>query len=317
MAEPTGRRESESRTEDLAALGRMLRDLRTGQGYSLEEVERATRVRAPFLRGIEEGCYEGLPGMVYARGFVRTYCEYLHAPDLWGRFDRLLHDSGGGALPPSGALGEYTPPRKVFRRSSRLWIYLILLGALGTAGYLIWQQRLEVRSTLDQAAIRQPDVTPSPLPPSPTPVAAAGGAILSGDGSPVPLSGEPRSGDAPVDLSWMDPASGDGLRPGGPRVSPEILSVDRVAGVPLTLEARRVCWVKVTEKGKVLFEGLLQPGETRTFQSSEVLRVRLGNGGITALKTPNQVLDPAGPAGKPLTLYLLPDGTLQKKRPRP
>ena len=148
MADPAGRRDGETRGEDLVALGRMLRELRIGQGFSLEDVERSIRVRVPFLKGIEEGRYEGMPDRVYVRGFVRTYCEFLHASDLWGRFERFLQDEET-PIPPSGVLGSCTAPRKVFRRTSRLWVYLILLAALGAAGYLIWQQRAEVRSALD------------------------------------------------------------------------------------------------------------------------------------------------------------------------
>lgn len=165
MADPAGRRDGETRGEDLVALGRMLRELRIGQGFSLEDVERSIRVRVPFLKGIEEGRYEGMPDRVYVRGFVRTYCEFLHASDLWGRFERFLQDEET-PIPPSGVLGSCTAPRKVFRRTSRLWVYLILLAALGAAGYLIWQQRAEVRSALDNAAISQPEVL-SPTPPPP------------------------------------------------------------------------------------------------------------------------------------------------------
>lgn len=101
-----------------------------------------------------------------------------------------------------------------------------------------------------------------------------------------------------------------------PPVASTPVSGEAVPTGSLVLEARKVCWVKVSEKsGKVLFQGLLQQGESRTFQSSSVLRVRLGNGGATALRSGSQVLDPAGRPGIPVTLYLLPDGTLQKKRP--
>ena len=326
MADPAGRRDGETRGEDLVALGRMLRELRIGQGFSLEDVERSIRVRVPFLKGIEEGRYEGMPDRVYVRGFVRTYCEFLHASDLWGRFERFLQDEET-PIPPSGVLGSCTAPRKVFRRTSRLWVYLILLAALGAAGYLIWQQRAEVRSALDNAAISQPEVlSPTPPPPTPAPtVTPLSGAVSSGEPSipTAPVSSGPAAGDgaapqAPLDLSWMDRQSPDRTPAGAsvPPVASTPVSGEAVPTGSLVLEARKVCWVKVSEKsGKVLFQGLLQQGESRTFQSSSVLRVRLGNGGATALRSGSQVLDPAGRPGIPVTLYLLPDGTLQKKRP--
>ena len=58
-------------------LGETLRAERERQGIPLDEVERATCVRAPLLRAIEEDRLDALPAEAYARGFVRTYAEQL------------------------------------------------------------------------------------------------------------------------------------------------------------------------------------------------------------------------------------------------
>jgi helix-turn-helix protein/uncharacterized protein DUF4115 len=58
-------------------LGEVLRAERERQGMPLDEVERATCVRAAQLRAIEEDRLDSLPAEAYARGFVRTYAEQL------------------------------------------------------------------------------------------------------------------------------------------------------------------------------------------------------------------------------------------------
>src|SRR3712207_7692100 len=47
------------------------------RGLSLEEVEQATKIRKRYLRGLEREDYAIPPDAVYARGFLKTYANYL------------------------------------------------------------------------------------------------------------------------------------------------------------------------------------------------------------------------------------------------
>ena len=58
-------------------VGKTLREAREKRGVELAEVEATTRIRARFLRAIEAGDWGALPGEAYARGFIRTYGDYL------------------------------------------------------------------------------------------------------------------------------------------------------------------------------------------------------------------------------------------------
>ena len=71
-----GQVESDSqRLESSAGVGSMLRSARLQKGLSLEAVEAETRIRRRFLEAIEEERYDQLPGVVYARGFVKLYAR--------------------------------------------------------------------------------------------------------------------------------------------------------------------------------------------------------------------------------------------------
>lgn len=50
----------------------LLREARLGEGWELELVSQQTKIPVEFLRHIEEGEWDRLPGAVYARAFVRT-----------------------------------------------------------------------------------------------------------------------------------------------------------------------------------------------------------------------------------------------------
>lgn len=58
-------------------LGARFQAARTRLGLSLDEAERATRVRAKYLAAFEEGRFHELPPDVYTLGFIRRYAELL------------------------------------------------------------------------------------------------------------------------------------------------------------------------------------------------------------------------------------------------
>lgn len=58
-------------------IGETLRKARTERGVELSEVERATKIRAKFLKAMEEDRWGALPAPVYARGFLDIYARYL------------------------------------------------------------------------------------------------------------------------------------------------------------------------------------------------------------------------------------------------
>lgn len=59
------------------SIGRHLKRAREEKNLSLDEVSRATKIKKDFLSAIEEDRHELLPGPVFARGFVRSYADYL------------------------------------------------------------------------------------------------------------------------------------------------------------------------------------------------------------------------------------------------
>ena len=59
------------------AVGRLLREQREERGISIEEVAKSLRIRAAFLKAIEQGRFEELPGAAYIPAFLRGYASYL------------------------------------------------------------------------------------------------------------------------------------------------------------------------------------------------------------------------------------------------
>jgi hypothetical protein len=58
-------------------LGSSLRDARIRQGLDYPQVELATKIRAKYIRALEDEAFEILPSETYVKGFLRSYAEYL------------------------------------------------------------------------------------------------------------------------------------------------------------------------------------------------------------------------------------------------
>jgi cytoskeleton protein RodZ len=61
----------------MADIGSTLREARMRSHIDITEVETATKIRAKYLRALENEEWDLLPGAVYAKSFLRTYGDYL------------------------------------------------------------------------------------------------------------------------------------------------------------------------------------------------------------------------------------------------
>ncbi len=67
----------------MKTVGSILKETREGKGYTFEQVEKATKIRAKFLQAIEADDYTTLPSPAYAKGFVKNYSVFLELDVDW------------------------------------------------------------------------------------------------------------------------------------------------------------------------------------------------------------------------------------------
>src|SRR5688572_19685804 len=58
-------------------IGATLQEARMRARIDISEVESATKIRAKYLRAIENEEWEMLPGPTFVKSFLRTYADYL------------------------------------------------------------------------------------------------------------------------------------------------------------------------------------------------------------------------------------------------
>ncbi|HLV45031.1 MAG TPA: RodZ domain-containing protein [Aggregatilineales bacterium] len=88
--------------DNLQDLGEMLREAREAQALSLEEVEAQTRIRLKFLEALEEGDIGVLPSAMHAKGFLRSYAQFLNL-DV-AEVVALFNEATGAPVPAAPAL---------------------------------------------------------------------------------------------------------------------------------------------------------------------------------------------------------------------
>src|SRR3954454_4868578 len=61
----------------MGTIGDTLREARIRQQIDITEVEERTKIRAKYLRALENEEFQLLPGSTFVRSLLRTYAEYL------------------------------------------------------------------------------------------------------------------------------------------------------------------------------------------------------------------------------------------------
>ncbi len=122
----------------MARLGDALRAQRERMGITLEQAAEDTRIRDKFLRALESGDYQTLPGVVYTKGFLRNYADYLGLAR-----DELIAQFQAERGAPDGPR-SFEPMRPIIRRSVILTpAVLVPIGVLAAValfvGYLYYQ----------------------------------------------------------------------------------------------------------------------------------------------------------------------------------
>jgi transcriptional regulator with XRE-family HTH domain len=114
-------------------IGSSLREARTRRGFAMSDVERETHIRSRYLTALEEDRFDTLPGPAYAKGFLRTYAEFL---GLEGQ--RFVDEYNSRFAPDEEPAGA--PPVRIQRRRrlpDRLVLAIPIAAVL--VGLIAWQ----------------------------------------------------------------------------------------------------------------------------------------------------------------------------------
>jgi cytoskeleton protein RodZ len=151
-------------------IGATLQEARMRARIDISEVETATKIRAKYLRAIENEEWDMLPGPTFVKSFVRTYAEYLGidgrllVEEYKLRYEPPPSETELQALGPPVGPRRTRPPRP---RLSRGWV--IGLSAAGLIALLVVLGSIGSGNNNPPVATR-PATTPQRATPRPRPL---------------------------------------------------------------------------------------------------------------------------------------------------
>jgi transcriptional regulator with XRE-family HTH domain len=154
-------------------IGETLRETRMRRRIDMAEVEEATKIRAKYLRALENEEWGLLPGTTYVKTFLRTYADYLELDSrrLVEEYKLRYEGPRAGEPAPFGGLAGRRPQRRSRRRRSAgsfgpaavvLGMAALLVVALYALGQFGSQDNAPVTPQKPRARSSSP--TPSPTP---------------------------------------------------------------------------------------------------------------------------------------------------------
>jgi cytoskeleton protein RodZ len=120
-------------------IGSTLREARMHARIDISEIESETKIRAKYLRALENEEWDLLPGPTYVKSFLRTYADALGLDgkllieEYKLRHERLS-DVELQPIAPPGQRDRRRPPRAAFGRG---WLVAVVIVALIAALYFL------------------------------------------------------------------------------------------------------------------------------------------------------------------------------------
>lgn len=233
------------------SIGQTLAAARRDAGLSVDDISAKTRLRATVVRAIEADDFSLCGGDFYSRGHIRTLAGLVGADPvaLLAEYDATVAKSDETA--PSQIYETEQSGRAITRTAEKRsphWGLAAVSAAL-VAIIVVFGVNLANSNNNNKAA------TPPPA------VAAGASTQPVTSPSPTPVTSSPAS--APTTQAPPD-------------TTPSTVVAE--AGVHVVLRITSKCWVAATaSNGQALYQGILNPGESKTFDDPQRIDLRLGN----------------------------------------
>ncbi|MEU4872375.1 RodZ domain-containing protein [Streptomyces sp. NPDC021608] len=235
------------------SIGRALRQARIEAGLTVDDVSTATRVRIAIVHAIEADDFAPCGGDVYARGHIRTLARAVHLDPapLIERFDA----THGGRPAPTPAAPLFEAERIRPERRGPNWtaaMVAAIVAVVGFVGFTAFKGGDDGGSNeVAEGATPTAGSTVSPTPKTDKPV----------DRKPEPSDSAIAA--APQDKVTVQVSAADGRS-----------------------------WVAAKDhNGRLLFDGLLKKGDSKTFQDSDKINLVLGDAGAIDLFVNGKKID--------------------------
>jgi cytoskeletal protein RodZ len=281
-------------------VGDLLRAEREQQGMSISDVEKETSIRALYIESMEKGDFSALPGAAYTKGFLRNYANFLglEADAIIAQYNSEQGISTPAAEPAAGntAVSPASQGRDSHERVSILDLepqsgYINQGGDSSGGGHIVRNLAIGVVAFL---------------------VLAGGAAILLGDDNGSETADRTsvqaqETKEEPQPAAPTQPAQpaqpAQPTQPAQPKAEAKPAAPEKPASDGLEISARfnDRCWTEAEVDGAIIFEGIVEKGQTMTWSGKNKVALSFGNAGAVELTENGKLVGAAGNFGEVVT----------------
>ncbi len=266
---------SQNQETQLRDIADYLRQVRSEQGISLEEIAVKTFIPLRLLQALDDVQLERLPEPVFVQGFIRRYADAIGVDGLAVAQSFSLESASTeqqlpepvptatATLDPPAASSQVAPNFRSgesakLPKLSPYWVGAIVLVFLGAAAFALWNRSQTTSNTsLAQngtvsAGTNQPTNTTLETPPSPLP---------GTNSTPIPSPSI-----SPIPSATASPTS----------------SVTSPVQIMVSVTGDK-SWILVETDDKPKFEGMLKKGDQKTWTAQKKIFLRAGDAGAVSV----------------------------------
>ena len=122
----------------MRTVGQILKEEREKKFYSLDEVEKSTKIRKEFLAFLEDDNYSKLPPATFVQGFIKNYAKFLSLDpeNLLAVFRREFSDRKN----PPKILDSFANPlnKRKFRITPTRFVSILILSLVSVFIIYLW-----------------------------------------------------------------------------------------------------------------------------------------------------------------------------------
>lgn len=253
-------------------IGDILRREREKQNLTIQDIEKETSIRALYIEALEKGEYDKLPGEVYAKGFIKNYANFLEL-DGEDMVKKFIMEISPATIAPE----ENKPAVEKSDAAEKI-------PAAENPAISKTRAQKRAESNADSENDKRKYI-----------VAAAAALIFLIGGLIFSFSGGEDGTVAQQEVT--KPVE---TQPEAPPAAPQPQQVAQVippSGVNLQATFSGDCWTQVFIDGALVYEGMINAGQTFDWNGTQNVNVVLGNAGAANFIMNGQDIGAIGAVG--------------------
>ena len=234
-------------------IGKILREARERNNLTIDDIQIGTKIRSKYIKALEEGTFNLLPGgEIYVKGFIKNYCEVvgLNQHEVLRRYKELRDKENEPKMQETKQEIKETVEKRIGFNKTIVSLSLIFVVLILFLGY-----KQFTAGNRDNA--QQPPNLEEPQ-----------GNIPNDDeeNTVTDIPTEPVVSDVPNYRLVHNTSS---------LTEYEIIVKEDLELQLSTFPGER-SWIRVTIDGRMVFEGTMSGGESKSWKAKDLIQINIG-----------------------------------------